>query len=95
MSLISTLASTGVVLGGKNMVNYVTVTSNKNRGIALMLCCLGFLGIGGIHDFYLGKIGRGFVKLLTLNWFMIGTFFDMFRLALGTYTDNTGAPLRK
>ena len=75
--------------------NYVTVTSDKDKKTALILCCLGILGLGGIHDFYLGKIGSGIIKFITLNWFFIGTIIDLIKIASGSYKDNAGAPLRK
>lgn len=77
------------------MANYVTVTSDKSKKKALLLCCLGFLAIGGIHDFYLGKIGKGIVKILTINWFIIGTIIDLIKISTGTYTDGANAPLRQ
>lgn len=49
------------------MANYTTVTSDKSKGTALGLCCLGFVGIGGIHDFYLGNYGKGIIKLCSLK----------------------------
>ncbi len=77
------------------MANYVTVTSDKNKKTTLILCCLGILGIGGIHDFYLGKFGSGLIKLFTVNWFFIGTIIDLIKIASGSYKDNSGAPLRQ
>lgn len=32
----------------------------KTKVTAIILCCLGFIGVGGIHKFYEGKIGTGF-----------------------------------
>lgn len=77
------------------MANYTTITSDKNKKTAALLCCLGFLGIGGIHDFYLGKIGTGIIKLITVNWFLIGTIIDLIKITSGSYTDNANAPLRQ
>lgn len=77
------------------MTNYVTVTSDKSKKMALILCCLGFFGIGGIHDFYLGKIVKGIIKFFTVNFFMLGTIIDLIKIASGSYLDNTGAPIRQ
>ena len=77
------------------MANYVTVTSDKSKKTALILCLLGFLCFGGIHDFYLGKIGKGIIKFCTVNWFFIGTIIDLIKILNGSYTDNVGNPLRQ
>lgn len=77
------------------MANYVSITSDKNKTTALILCCIGFVGIGGLHDFYLGRIGSGIVKLITLNWFCIGTIIDLIKILTGSYKDNAGMPLRQ
>lgn len=77
------------------MANYTTITSDKEKKTATLLCCLGFVGVGGIHDFYLGKIGSGIIKIITLNWFMIGTVIDLIKISTGSYKDNAGAPLRQ
>lgn len=58
---------------------------NYNKKTALILCALGFIGLGGIHDFYLGKFGNGIVKLLTINWFLIGTIIDLVNLSNDSY----------
>ena len=77
------------------MANYTTITSDKNKKTAMLLCCLGFVGLGGIHDFYLGKYGKGFIKLITANWVGIGTVLDLIKIASGGYKDNSGQPLRQ
>ncbi len=74
---------------------YVTVTSEKSRTTALILCCLGFLVVAGIHRFYVGKIGTGILWLLTGGLLGIGTIVDLICIATGSFRDNAGAPLRQ
>lgn len=57
----------------------------KSKGMAMFLCCFAFIGIGGLHDFYLGRKGMGIAKLLTIDFFWIGLFFDLKNLHNGTY----------
>ena len=52
----------------------------KSSGIAYLLCCLGFAGIGGIHRFYLGKYFTGTLYLFTFGFLGVGTFIDLFRI---------------
>ena len=42
--------------------------------------CLVFLGIFGVHRFYLGKIGTGVLYLLTLGLLGIGIIYDFYTL---------------
>lgn len=72
---------------------YVVRTSSKDKKTALILCiCLGLIGI---HDFYLGRIGIGLLKMFTGNFFMFGWIADIIKIATGTYKDGAGEPLRK
>lgn len=41
---------------------------------------LTFLGIFGIHRFYMGKIGTGILYLLTIGLFGIGIIYDFWTL---------------
>ena len=75
------------------MANYVTNSSDKSRGVAMLLCL--FLGWAGIHYFYVGRIGKGLLYLFTGGFFFIGWFIDCFKILLGSYRDNVGAPLRQ
>lgn len=52
---------------------------DKSVGLAYVLWF--FLGLIGVHHFYIGKIGRGVGYLLTLGWFTIGWWVDLFTLA--------------
>lgn len=72
-----------------------TTTSHKSKQTTLILCLIGFVGLGGLHDFYVGKIGMGIVKLFTLNFFGIGTVIDLIKIEGGTYTDGAGVAIRK
>lgn len=73
--------------------NYTTMTSDKKKGTALILCI--FLGWLGIHRFYVGKLWTGILYLVTGGLFTIGWIVDIFRIALGSFRDNVGAPLRQ
>ena len=68
--------------------------SKKERMIALLLCAIGFLGIGGLHRFYADKFGTGILWLLTGGLFYIGTIVDMVKIANGNFQDSKGAYLR-
>lgn len=77
------------------MSNYTTITSDKSKRKALMLCLLGILGIGGIHYFYVGRYGMGLLYFLTCGMFFLGTIADLIKIASGGFKDNAGAPLRE
>ena len=75
------------------MANYVTPTSDKKKQTAFVLCLFG--GFLGLHNFYVGRIGRGILYLLTLGLFLIGWMTDLIKIATGAFRDNVGVPLRK
>lgn len=76
-------ASTGRKKSNNLSSNVRNVNYNKNTAMAL--CALGFIGLGGIHDFYLGYIGKGIVKFFTMNWFLIGTIIDLIKILNDSY----------
>jgi TM2 domain-containing membrane protein YozV len=53
----------------------------KSQKIALVLAI--FLGIFGIHRFYLGYTGIGLIQMLTLGGLLIWFIVDAFRIGLG------------
>lgn len=75
------------------MANYMTLTSDKSKKTALLLCVFG--GMFGLHHFYVGRIGKGLLYLLTCGVFAIGWLVDIIKIAIGVFKDGAGAPLRQ
>ncbi|MBN4003452.1 NINE protein [Nostoc sp. LPT] len=46
--------------------------------VSYILCAVGFMGVGGLHRFYNGRIVTGLFWLLTGGVFGIGQFVDLF-----------------
>ena len=57
------------------------VVAGDNQIVALVLCW--FLGLIGVHRFYLGDTWQGIVQLLTLGGLGIWTLIDFIRIAIG------------
>lgn len=73
--------------------NYVSLCSDKSKTTALLLCI--FLGFFGVHQFYVGKVGKGILYLLTAGLFGIGWLIDLIQIICGNFKDNCNQPLRK
>jgi hypothetical protein len=65
--------------------------SPKSRLAALLLCF--FVGLFGIHRFYVGKIGTGILQLVTLGGLGIWTFIDFILIIVGSFKDKQGRPI--
>lgn len=75
------------------MTNYVTITSDKSRKKAYLLCLFG--GILGLHRFYVGKTGTGILYACTAGGFIVGWLYDLRKIKKKEFTDNVGMPLRR
>jgi len=67
-------------------------TSDKSNVVALLLCF--FIGILGVHRFYVGKIGTGVLQLVTFGGLGIWALIDMIMIILQKFTDSEGNTLR-
>ena len=65
----------------------------KSKTVALILCLIGFLGLGGLHRMYVGKVGSGVVHFLTYGLCAVGTIIDLIAILSGGFRDSYGQPL--
>jgi len=52
-----------------------------------------FVGVFGVHRFYVGKIGTGILQLLTLGGLGIWALIDFILIIVGAFKDSDGKPL--
>lgn len=66
--------------------------SAKSKGTAAVLCF--FLGVLGVHRFYVGKVGTGILWLLTAGLFGLGAVIDFIMILCGSFKDKDGAIIK-
>lgn len=72
---------------------FATPVGRKSKTTALILCCLGFVGLAGIHRMYVGKVGTGVLWFLTSGLCVVGTVLDLISILSGGFRDSYGQPL--
>lgn len=76
-----------------NDVTETSVAVSEKGFVPTILLCF-FLGMFGIHRFYVGKIGTGILQLLTFGGFGIWTLIDFIIIVCGNFTDKSGAQIK-
>jgi len=61
----------------------------EKRILPAFLLCF-FLGVFGVHRFYVGKIGTGILQIITLGGLGIWSFIDFVMIIVGAFTDKEG-----
>lgn len=56
------------------------MSNKKQKSTAHLLNLVAFIGIGGLHRFYLGDIGLGVAHLLTVGFCGVGTIIDIINI---------------
>jgi TM2 domain-containing membrane protein YozV len=64
----------------------------KSKIVAALICF--FLGVFGIHRFYVGKYGTGILWLLTLGIGGFGVIIDFIAILIGGFRDKARMPLK-
>ena len=70
----------------------VSATSDKGFVPTILLCF--FLGMLGIHRFYVGKVGTGILQILTFGGFGIWVMVDFITIVTGNFKDKQGLPVK-
>lgn len=71
-----------------NLSNNTSVVSIKKKKVALLLCIFG--GFLGLHQFYIGKTGKGILYMFTGGLFTLGWMFDIVQALTGSFRDANG-----
>ena len=66
--------------------------STDKRILPALLLCF-FLGIFGVHRFYVGKIGTGVLQIFTLGGLGIWALVDFVMIIVGAFTDKNGVKI--
>ena len=72
----------------EKLLNSSTTTSTTDW-LALFLLTF-FVGVLGVHRFYVGKIGTGFLMLLTLGGLGVWFLVDLILVVTGQFTNKDG-----
>lgn len=67
------------------------LVSDKNKNITVLLCF--FLGISGVHLFYVGRWKKGLLYLFTAGLFGIGWLIDLFTIGVNKFKDAKDLPV--
>lgn len=67
--------------------------SPKSKTVALILCIVGFFGLGGLHRLYTGHILSGILWLCTGGLGYVGTIIDLILLLTNNFKDKNNLKL--
>ena len=73
-------------------MQYQVPKSDKDFAATALLCF--FLGVLGIHRFYVGKTVSGIIQLLTLGGLGIWAIIDLVMIITGNFKDKDGLPVK-
>jgi TM2 domain-containing membrane protein YozV len=66
------------------------MVEKSERGFVPTLLLAIFLGVFGVHRFFVGKIGTGILQLLTFGGLGIWAMIDTIMIIVGSFKDKNG-----
>jgi TM2 domain-containing membrane protein YozV len=69
--------------------NTIDLPVSPKGFVPTLLLCF-FLGVFGVHRFYVGKILTGILMILTLGGLGIWSLIDFIMIAVGSFKDKEG-----
>ncbi|MBQ6072325.1 MAG: TM2 domain-containing protein [Bacteroidales bacterium] len=83
----------GSLTGTDPLVDNNVAVSDKDWLATFLLCW--FLGVFGIHRFYVGKTGSAIAMILTLGGFGIWVLVDWIIILCGDFKDKDGRVIKR
>lgn len=78
--------STASIMSPSQLNAALGTESPKSRLIAFLLCT--FVGLIGVHRFYLGRVGSGIAMIFTFGGLGIWLLIDWIIILCGSFKDN-------
>lgn len=82
-----------IFLGKELTMKHDYYHTYSSKTMAFLLALVGFLGVAGLHRFYVGKLWTGLLWLLTVGLFGLGTIVDLLLIGTNNFKDKKGYPL--
>tara|TARA_B110000014_G_C20042109_1_gene541712 strand:- start:121 stop:438 length:318 start_codon:yes stop_codon:yes gene_type:complete len=77
----------------KSGASYMNEQKSPKGFVPTLILCI-LLGGLGVHRFYVGKVVTGIIMILTFGGLGIWTLIDVIRIAVGSFKDSNGLPIK-
>jgi TM2 domain-containing membrane protein YozV len=75
-------------------MNDITMNESDKKMVVAVLLCF-FIGIIGVHRFYVGKVGTGILMIVTLGALGIWALVDLIMIITGSFKDKENRKLQR
>lgn len=84
-----------LIMKGFGVMDQQSTQQPEQKDFLVALLLSIFVGSIGVDRFYLGYVGLGIVKLITLGGCGVWTIIDVILIAMGKLPDANGQPLKR